>query len=302
MASLRFLISSAFVCSLAACSVDPGGSTSPTSTPPDAGDKSGVAGSNSATQSGKAGHPASTRGGDQSPRMPVQGPDADDEGAGTPGEGKMAASPPTTEDMPPPESCDLNGTCVSKCEDTTVTCGIESHGLACELEGFTGATAQVSCGQRVVIGTACCGECGCVPVEVYFDGSYCWQGVPECKVDALANRMFFPHQTTTPNPSFTPPDMGPGSFYLGSGGFAGSGGAAGGLGFGGGLGFAGSGGFAGNAGNAGNAAAGSAAAGSAGIAGNASAGTAGTAETTGSSGEGGGAVTSGGEAGSSGAH
>jgi len=97
-----------------------------------------------------------------------------------------------------------------------------SPGTACEFEGFTGATGEVTCNERVVIGTACCGGCGCIPVEVYFDGTYCWQGVPECKEQNLAQRMLYPHQPTTPNTSYIPPDNVPGSFLLGTGGFAGS--------------------------------------------------------------------------------
>jgi hypothetical protein len=99
-----------------------------------------------------------------------------------------------------------------------VTCGIESNGFACEFEGFLGATADVSCAERVVIGTACCGSCGCVPVEIYFDGTRCWQGMPLCQLPGFNGRLFKPHRTTEPNPSFTPPP----SFYLGSGGFPGT--------------------------------------------------------------------------------
>ncbi|MEI9953811.1 MAG: hypothetical protein WDO74_33755 [Pseudomonadota bacterium] len=112
----------------------------------------------------------------------------------------------------------MNGSCSSKCEDTTVTCGVVSTGIACEFEGFTGATAEVACGQRTVIGTACCGGCGCVPVEVYFDGAHCWQGIPKCTMPSFTDRLWDPHATSTPNTSFVPPS----SFYLGSGGFGGN--------------------------------------------------------------------------------
>ena len=125
---------------------------------------------------------------------------------------------------PPPTSCDLNGSCVSSsCEDSKLSCGVISTGAFCEFEGFSGATAPTACNQRAVIGTACCGACGCVPVEVYFDGTYCWQGMPQCKEDNLSNRMFYAHLPTTPNASFTLRDDASGSFFLGAGGFAGSG-------------------------------------------------------------------------------
>ncbi|HET7541240.1 MAG TPA: hypothetical protein VFK05_15285 [Polyangiaceae bacterium] len=124
-------------------------------------------------------------------------------------------------DSPPRETCDLGGSCLSDCEDRSVTCGVAPSNVACEFQGFTGATAEVSCNRRVVIGTACCGACGCVPVEVYFDGTDCWQGIPECKEGVFSNRMLFPHEPTTPNPSFTLPTDVFGSFYLGTGGFAG---------------------------------------------------------------------------------
>ena len=114
---------------------------------------------------------------------------------------------------PPP--CDLEGSCTSNGENAQVTCGVESW-HECEFIAFAGATAQVGWGQRAVVGTACCGQCECVPVEVYYDGAHCWQGIPQCNGE-LVN----PHQTTTPNPSFTVnPDL-LGTYYVGSGGFGG---------------------------------------------------------------------------------
>jgi hypothetical protein len=117
--------------------------------------------------------------------------------------------------QPPP--CDLNGNCSSQGDGATVTCGVVP-GNECEFAGFVGATAQVAWGQAAVIGLACCGQCECVPVEVYFDGVQCWQGLPQC----ANNKFITPHPTTTPNPSFTPNKDAYGSFYLGSGGFGGS--------------------------------------------------------------------------------
>jgi hypothetical protein len=93
----------------------------------------------------------------------------------------------------PPSQCDLDGGCVSQCSNQTAVCAVQSTNLLCELQGFTGASTEVACGQRAVIGTACCGECGCVTVEVFFDGTYCWQGVPTCTVSYLTNQFLEPH-------------------------------------------------------------------------------------------------------------
>ena len=159
---------------------------------------------------------------------------ADDAGAGSTGAGVSDGSTGAAGDgsagagaVGDPAPCDLNGNCTLQCQ-STVTCGIEWPGFACELQGFTGATAEVSCGQRVVIGTACCGGCGCVPVEVYFDGVQCWEGMPECTLPQFTDQLLDPHAPTIPNPSFTVPSTLAGSFYLGSGGFGGGGGAGGG--------------------------------------------------------------------------
>lgn len=111
-------------------------------------------------------------------------------------------------------TCEWGDTCKSQCVDEEATCGVKSTGVACEFEGFTGATAQVACGERVVVGTACCGGCGCVPVELYFDGENCWQGIPSCDLPEFNNLLFDPHATTTPNPAFVPS----GPFYLGEAG------------------------------------------------------------------------------------
>lgn len=219
MASLRFLLAPAFVCYVGACSVNPETASDSASAQPDAGAIGGaggagprnVAGSKNGASTGAAGRTSVTGGANTA-----------DEGADT-AEQSSAGEGPTD---PPPlhPSCDLNGSCSAKCEDTSVTCGVVSTGIACEFEGFTGATAQVACGQRVVIGTACCGGCGCVPVEVYFDGAQCWQGIPKCTMPSFTDRLWDPHPTSTPNTSFVPPS----SFYLGSGGFGGNAGLAGG--------------------------------------------------------------------------
>ena len=215
MALLRFLMTSTFVCLLGACSVEPAAPDDP-GTLPEPGENGGaggmaqrnVAGSKHSAQAGRAGHAGAPLG--------IAGEDG---GMADPSGG--AGGRDDAGDAAPPKSCDLNGSCISKCENSTATCGIVSTGAFCELEGFTGATAQVACGQRVVIGTACCGGCGCVPVEVFFDGKHCWEGMPQCKGLELDNRMLFPHPPTVPNPSYTPPATAPGAFYLGSGGFGG---------------------------------------------------------------------------------
>jgi len=218
MASLRFLlIGATALAGVYACGSSPESLSDSVSARPGT---SGSGGALPAGQNGLGGsksHALSDAGGQAGAKRSV---DAATESAGDAAV-DSGGSGPTAEAKPPPKSCDLNETCTSNCEDRAVTCGIDPAGFACEFQGFQGATAEVSCGQRVVIGTACCGGCDCVPVEVYFDGSYCWQGVPQCKLGEFTNQMFFPHLTTTPNASFTPPRGVPGSFYLGSGGVPG---------------------------------------------------------------------------------
>jgi hypothetical protein len=143
-------------------------------------------------------------------------------------DGGSAGEAPSSDAIPPSgvgqehTQCDLNTSCMSNATTTIVTCGVEAIGFACEFEGFVGATADVGSGQHVVIGTACCGGCGCTPVEVYYDGRNCWQGIPECVLPQFMDQMFDPHHTTIPNPSFSPPSTVPGNFYLGSGGIGGA--------------------------------------------------------------------------------
>jgi len=184
--------------------------------PQEEADEPPLATSKSGAQTSHAGAKNSTR---------KSTPEVDTTEDGAAGEGsdvESAASAPAA-----PLSCDLDGSCVGpSCEANGLSCSVISdpNGDHCEFVGFSGATAPASCNQRVVIGTACCGICGCVPVEVYFDGTNCWQGVPQCKEDDLSARMFYPHQPSPANESFTVPDNAPGSFYLGTGGFAGAGG------------------------------------------------------------------------------
>jgi hypothetical protein len=80
--------------------------------------------------------------------------------------------------------------------DASVTCTVENTNYTCELPLFADASARVGCGQTATVGTGCCGGCGCVAVEVYYDGRQCWEGIPGCSegpVDAFAGRWFVPH-------------------------------------------------------------------------------------------------------------
>jgi len=219
MASLRFLMP-ALLC-LGACTSSTVDSV-PESTeqPGTAAEQAGTAAvASPKSDTRKKASSKSGVGGTENDSSRAQGGASD---IGAAGAESIADPPPPPPPPPPPaptEPCDLDGSCVTDCKDRTVTCGVESTGVFCEFEGFKGATAEVSCNQRQVIGMACCGDCDCVLVEVFFDGTYCWQGVPECKGIELHNRMFLAHAPTTPNDSFTPID---GSFRLGAGGFAGA--------------------------------------------------------------------------------
>ncbi|MEP7049204.1 MAG: hypothetical protein ABJB12_02580 [Pseudomonadota bacterium] len=142
---------------------------------------------------------------------------------GSAGEGTSGFVPPPADALPTEDQahtqCDLNGGCVSKCTDQTVTCTVQSLGFACEMEGFVGASKEVACGQRAVVGTACCGGCGCVPVEVFFDGTSCWQGIPACTTFAFTNKFYDPHGPGGGvGAAFSLPGSVPGSFFLGAAG------------------------------------------------------------------------------------
>jgi hypothetical protein len=122
-------------------------------------------------------------------------------------------------DPAPPDDCAIDGGCVSKCTgQPSAICSVVSRDLLCELEGFSGASAEVACGQQVVIGTACCGGCGCVPVEVFFDGENCWEGVPSCAEPQWAGQLLKPHAPGAVDGGWTSAaDNGvQGEFYLGT--------------------------------------------------------------------------------------
>jgi hypothetical protein len=208
----RFLIgASALTLILAACSgggPENSSDSASTHTQIETGGSAGKSSAKGSTHAGAGGR-AGTKpdqkatGGNPEPA----GNDAGIENAGMGGAGGDAGEPP------PP--CDLDGHCSTDGDGVQVTCGIEAW-FQCEYSGFVGATAQVGWGQRAVIGLACCGACECVPVEVYYDGAQCWQGITQC--DGTLHK---PHAPTTPNPSFSVPTDVYGTFYLGSGGFGG---------------------------------------------------------------------------------
>jgi hypothetical protein len=90
--------------------------------------------------------------------------------------------------------CNLDGGCKASCTaDAGVTCTIAPSNFACELEQYADASADVSCGGTTTLGMACCGGCGCVAVEVYYDGRRCWQGMPDCAISQFTNEFFDPH-------------------------------------------------------------------------------------------------------------
>jgi hypothetical protein len=209
--AFRFLRSaSAFALLLAACSGGPGNSRDSASAHTEI-ENGGSAGSVSAKGNAKAGSGGRTS---SKPSSRPGGSAADSEESDTGLEvAGMGGAAGDAGEPPPP--CDLEGNCSSDGEGAKVTCDVQAWN-ECEFNGFVGATAQVGWGQRVVIGTACCGECECVPVEVYYDGALCWQGIPQCN-----GHFLNPHATTVPNPSFTVRTDVYGTFYLGSGGFGG---------------------------------------------------------------------------------
>jgi len=92
-----------------------------------------------------------------------------------------------------PLECDLDGGCASNCTGETVSCEVESFASACEFELFHDTPATVTCGRTATVGIANCGACGSVAVEVYYDGSHCWQGIPDCQGPLSFGKFFDPH-------------------------------------------------------------------------------------------------------------
>jgi hypothetical protein len=91
--------------------------------------------------------------------------------------------------------CDLlDGGCASNCtSDRGTTCAVIVDHTDCELVELAGAFATVACGQSAAVGTANCGGCGSVEVDVYYDGARCWQGIPDCSLPQFAGKLFDPH-------------------------------------------------------------------------------------------------------------
>jgi hypothetical protein len=103
------------------------------------------------------------------------------------------ANPQTAALDPETAECDVDGGgCVSKCVHEVANCGVESFAFACEFDLFHDMPAAMTCGQSVTVGIANCGLCGAVAVKLYYDGSYCWQGVPDCAGQSFG-RFVDPH-------------------------------------------------------------------------------------------------------------
>ncbi len=93
-------------------------------------------------------------------------------------------------------SCVASWIAIAGCGSSSgnsVTCGIETdyfyEGLtSCELSGFAGASATLAPGETATVGVSCCGSCGCVAVEVRYDGTKCWDGGPPRSVSPAATR------------------------------------------------------------------------------------------------------------------
>ena len=106
----------------------------------------------------------------------------DDAGTGADG----GTSEPETE-------CNIDGGCAAVCHGQTARCAVELAGFSCELDQFQGAEATVTCGDKVAVGTTSCGACGSVAVQVFFDGTRCWQGIPDCQQPGFLGTFFLPH-------------------------------------------------------------------------------------------------------------
>jgi hypothetical protein len=94
--------------------------------------------------------------------------------------------------------CDLDGGpdggCTSSCtSDRSNICTVILDENDCELIELAGAFATVGCGQSATVGTASCGGCGSVAVEVYYDGARCWEGIPDCTLPQFTGKFFDPH-------------------------------------------------------------------------------------------------------------
>ena len=89
--------------------------------------------------------------------------------------------------------CDLDGGCAAVCHGQAAHCTVELAGFSCELDAFQSASANVACGETSTVGTALCGGCGSVDVQLYFDGTRCWEGLPGCTRPEYSGKFFLPH-------------------------------------------------------------------------------------------------------------
>ena len=89
--------------------------------------------------------------------------------------------------------CDSEGICTEGCDAPSVTCVVGTLEIGCEIKQFRGMSATVGCGRTASVGTANCGACGSVAVEVYFDGKQCWEGIPSCSRPEYFGKFLDPH-------------------------------------------------------------------------------------------------------------
>jgi hypothetical protein len=141
--------------------------------------------------SSQAGHPAIGSGEAGQGGQAGGGNEAGDAASGAAGSGDAGTS--NTPSQKPPMECDVDGGCTSKCTGETVSCAVESFGNYCEFELFHDTPVTVTCGQTASVGIANCGTCGTVAVKLYYDGSLCWQGIPDCPLPGAAGKLIDPH-------------------------------------------------------------------------------------------------------------
>lgn len=165
----------------------------------DAGRASGGAldpADNAGASGESAGQPSSDTGGTSSAGS------ANLTAAGSAGGGSTAAGSPATSGgadagpTPPPRSCELDGDCPNNCPSTSARCTVLSSDF-CEYDAAAGLSAEVVCGETEIIKSVDCGGCGRVDVVVFFDGEWCWQGVPDCPVRSVAGQVFLPHSPSS---------------------------------------------------------------------------------------------------------
>jgi hypothetical protein len=165
-----------------------------------AGDRSASAGSEEDGDAAQGGEHAGGAGGESQGGHALGSGDAGQAGGGN--EAGDAASGAAGSDADagsvPPDTetaeCDVDGGCAPTCTGQTVTCAIESFDNYCEFEVFKDVPKQVACGQVITVGTACCGACGCVDVDLFYDGHECWQSTPACTPEKFTPGQFYgPH-------------------------------------------------------------------------------------------------------------